>query len=107
MNTREGIQFAFHDMKVLHVEIVNFGNGFHFINIADGTDDMVLIGGEEILHSLTTEARRAAGDDYQFCSEESARNMTWYESELMVIIQEYQHRNACSTHSCHQSVLAS
>ena len=73
VNTSKRIQFAFHNVKVVHVEIVNFGNSFHFINIADGSDNMVLIGGEEILYSLATKARGAAGDDYQFCNEEHVR----------------------------------
>ena len=70
MNTGERIQFALHNVKVVHIKIVNFSNGFHFINIADGSNNMVLIGGKEILCSLATKARGAAGDDYQFYNEE-------------------------------------
>jgi hypothetical protein len=46
MHTREGIQFTFHNAEVIHVETINLGHGFHFINIADGTDDVVFVGGE-------------------------------------------------------------
>ena len=70
VHTREGIQFAFNNVKVVHIEVVEFGDGFHFINIADGPDNMILIGSEEILHSLATKSRGAAGDDYQFCDDE-------------------------------------
>lgn len=66
MDAGKGIQFAFHNVKVVHVEIVKFGNGFHFVNITDGPDNMVLVGGEKILHRLATKARGATGNDHQF-----------------------------------------
>jgi hypothetical protein len=46
VNAREGIQLALHDVKVIHVKTVNFGDGFHFIHIADGPNHMVLVGGK-------------------------------------------------------------
>jgi len=66
MHTIEGVQFALHDVKVVHVEPTDFGHGFHFVYVANGSDHMVLVTGEEILDGLATESGGAAGDDDQF-----------------------------------------
>ncbi len=67
MHTRERVQLAFHNVKVIHVEAIDLGYRLHLIDIPDGTDHVILVGGEEILYGLATESGRAACDDYQLC----------------------------------------
>lgn len=64
MHARKRIQLAFHDVKVIHVKIVNLSHGLHLIYIADGSDDVIFVGGKEIFDSFAAKSGGAAGDNY-------------------------------------------
>ena len=64
MYTGKGVELAFHNVEVVHVEPIDFGHGLHLVNVADGSNDVVFVGGEEIFDGLATKSGGAAGDDY-------------------------------------------
>ena len=45
MYTREGIQFAIHNVKVVHIKPINFGHRLHLIDITYGPDNVILVCG--------------------------------------------------------------
>ena len=51
--------------EVFEVKILQFGNQFHFLHVANAADDVVLTAAEEGLGGPFTEARRRACDDDQ------------------------------------------
>ena len=48
----EGVQFAVHGGESIEGPVVNLGHGIHLVNVADGTDDVIAVGGQEGFSSL-------------------------------------------------------
>ena len=69
----EGVQFAVHGGESIEGPVVNLGHGIHLVNVADGTDDVIAIGGQEGCSSLPSKTRRASRDDHQFCYQSLAQ----------------------------------
>jgi len=63
LNRVERIELKLHWSEIIQIELIQFCNCFHLINIADGADDMILSCTKQGLGCLAPESRRCACDD--------------------------------------------
>ena len=63
----EGVELAVHGGESIERPVVNLGHGIHFVNVTNGTDDVIAIGSQEGLGGLSSQTGGAACDDHQFC----------------------------------------
>jgi len=54
-NGVEGIELAIHGGEIIHIKLIQFCNGFHFVDVTDSTYNMVLSCAKECLGGLATE----------------------------------------------------
>ena len=63
----EGVELAVHGGESIERPVVNLGHGIHLVNITNGTNDVITVGGQEGLGRLPAKTRRTACDDHKFC----------------------------------------
>lgn len=62
----ERVEFTFHGSKVVQVKTIDFGNRFHLVEIADGSDDVVFAGTKKRQGGFSSEAGGRSRNDDKF-----------------------------------------